>query len=123
MESNLLIFTGPKNSGKSLKAKNVILNYKEHQVVNISEPLNDIDKLVVYFNDIVKESTKLIVIDDIRNIHFLFNIMLLYKYKKAMYKSRNINIILICDYNIDEKKVVKLAVNHNIDCRFLSFPV
>jgi hypothetical protein len=123
MQSNLMIFNGPKNSGKTLKAKEIALDYNENELIFVSEPLYEVDKILIYFNKFVNKNTKLIVIDDIRNIFFLFNIMFLYKYKKSLYKARNINIILICDENIDEKKVVKLAVNHKIDCHFLNFPL
>lgn len=95
MEAKLTIITGPKNSGKTLRAKEMALEYKNDEVVWQQQPSEYVSRTLVYWAYIIKPNTKMVVIDDIDDEIFLYNLMLLYKYKKLA--KLKINMVLVCE--------------------------
>jgi hypothetical protein len=116
MKNKLTIIIGPKNSGKTLKAKEIALNYNSDEVVWTLQPLQYVSKMLNYWDAIIKPKTKLVVIDDIDDEIFLYSMMSLFKYKKLT--KVKTDIVLVCDRNITEMKWVKIKTLHNIDCVF-----
>jgi hypothetical protein len=107
MEAKLTIITGPKNSGKTLRAKEMALEYKNDEVVWQQQPFEYVSRTLVYWAEIIKPNTKMVVIDDIDDEIFLYNLMLLYKYKKLA--KLKVSMVLVCERNINEAKWVKNA--------------
>jgi dissimilatory sulfite reductase (desulfoviridin) alpha/beta subunit len=120
MKNKLTIIIGPKNSGKTLKAKEIALNYNSDEVVWTLQPLQYVSKMLNYWDAIIKPKTKLVVIDDIDDEIFLYSMMSLFKYKKLT--KVKTDIVLVCDRNITEMKWVKIKILHNIDCEFIILP-
>jgi hypothetical protein len=118
MEAKLTIITGPKNSGKTLRAKEMALEYKNDEVVWQQQPSEYVSRTLVYWAYIIKPNTKMVVIDDIDDEIFLYNLMLLYKYKKLA--KLKINMVLVCEKNIDESKWVKNSRANGIDAWWLN---
>ena len=118
MEAKLTIITGPKNSGKTLRAKEMALEYKNDEVVWQQQPSEYVSRTLVYWAYIIKPNTKMVVIDDIDDELFLYNLMLLYKYKKLA--KLKISMVLVCEKNIDESKWVKNARANGIDAWWLN---
>jgi AAA15 family ATPase/GTPase len=118
MEAKLTIITGPKNSGKTLRAKEMALQFKDDEVVWELQPMEYVSRMLNYWESIIKHNTKLIIIDDIDDEIFLYSIMSLFKYK-ALTKVKS-NIVLVCEKNIDANKWYKVKMLHNIKCDFIN---
>jgi hypothetical protein len=118
MESKLTIITGPKNSGKTLRAKEMALEYKNDEVVWQQQPFEYVSRTLVYWAEIIKPNTKMVVIDDIDDEIFLYNLMLLYKYKKLA--KLKVSMVLVCERNINEAKWVKNARANGIEAWWLN---
>jgi predicted AAA+ superfamily ATPase len=118
MENKLTIITGPKNSGKTLKAKEIALTFKENEVSWNLYPMNYISRMLNYWEAITKAATKLVVIDEIDDELFLFSMIMLFKHKKLA--NKKMNLILVCEKNIDQDKWYRITLLHNIDCEFIN---
>lgn len=118
MDAKLTIITGPKNCGKTLRANQFRLDCDDDKVVFIKQPDEYVSRVLDYWAAIVKSNTKLVIIDDIDDEIFLYNMMLLYKHKKLA--KMGISMVLVCDRNIKEFKWVRNAVDHNIKCDFIN---
>jgi AAA15 family ATPase/GTPase len=118
MENKLTIITGPKNSGKTLKAKEIALTFKENEVSWNLYPMNYISRMLNYWEAITKAATKLVVIDEVDDELFLFSMIMLFKHKKLA--NKKMNLILVCEKNIDQDKWYKITLLHNIDCEFIN---
>jgi hypothetical protein len=119
MENKLTIITGPKNSGKTLKAKEIALTFKENEVSWNLYPINYISRMLNYWETITKAITKLVVIDEVDDELFLFSMIMLFKHKKLA--NKKMNLILVCEKNIDQDKWYRITLLHNIDCEFINF--
>jgi hypothetical protein len=60
----------------------------------------------------------MVVIDDIDDEIFLYNLMLLYKYKKLA--KLKVSMVLVCERNINEAKWVKNARANGIEAWWLN---
>jgi len=118
MENKLTVITGPKNSGKTLKAKEIALTFKENEVSWNLYPMNYISRMLNYWEAITKAATKLVVIDEIDDELFLFSMIMLFKHKKLA--NKKMNLILVCEKNIDQDKWYRITLLHNIDCEFIN---
>ena len=118
MEAKLTIITGPKNCGKSLKASEIASECDIDKVVYTEQPTEYVSRVLDYWADIVKPNTNMVIIDDIDDEIFLYNMMLLYKHKKLA--KMGISMILVCERNIKGFKWVRNAVDHNIKCDFIN---
>jgi hypothetical protein len=117
MEAKLTIITGPKNCGKTLRAYQFTQDCDDDKVVFTKQPNEYVSRVLDYWAEIVKSNTKLVIIDDIDDEIFLYNMMLLYKHKKLA--KMGISLVLVCDRNIKERKWVRNATDHNIKCYFI----
>lgn len=117
MDSKLTIITGPKNCGKTLRANQFRLDCDDDKVVFTKQPDEYVSRVLDYWAAIVKSNTKLVIIDDIDDEIFLYNMMLLYKHKKLA--KMGISLVLVCEKNIKERKWVRNSVDHNIECYFI----
>lgn len=117
MEAKLTIITGPKNCGKTLRANQFRLDCDDDKVVFTKQPEEYVSRVLDYWASIVKSNTKLVIIDDIDDEIFLYNMMLLYKHKKLA--KMGISLVLVCEKNIKERKWVRNSVDHNIECYFI----
>lgn len=118
MTNKLTIITGAKNSGKTLKAKEIALNYNTNEVLWALQPMQYVSKMLNYWQTLIKPNIKLVIIDDIDDEIFLYSMMSLFKYKKLT--KVNCDIILVCEKNIDETKWYKIKMLHDIDCEFIT---
>jgi len=118
MEAKLTIITGPKNSGKTLRAKEMALKFKNDEVIWELQPMEYVSRIMVYWAEIIKPNTKMIVIDDIDDEIFLYNLMLLYKYKNLA--KIKVSMVLVCERNINENKWVKNASSNGIEAWWLN---
>jgi hypothetical protein len=118
MEAKLTIITGPKNSGKTLRAKEMALQFKNDEVIWELQPMEYVSRIMVYWAEIIKPNTKMVVIDDIDDEIFLYNLMLLYKYKNLA--KIKVSMVLICERNINENKWVKNASANGIEAWWLN---
>lgn len=118
MEAKLTIITGPKNSGKTLRAKEMALKFKNDEVIWELQPMEYVSRIMVYWAEINKPNTKMIVIDDIDDEIFLYNLMLLYKYKNLA--KIKVSMVLVCERNINENKWVKNASANGIEAWWLN---
>ena len=118
MDAKLTIITGPKNCGKTLRANQFRLDCDDDKVIFTKQPDEYVSRVLDYWAAIVKSNTKLVIIDDIDDEIFLYNMMLLYKHKKLA--RMGISMVLVCDRNIKEFKWVRNAVDHNIKCDFIN---
>jgi archaellum biogenesis ATPase FlaH len=120
MESRLFVITGPKNSGKSLKAKELALGFNDNEISYQLQPFEYISRTLEYFKTITSRKTKILVIDDINDTVFLFGMMMLYKYKRLHFENKKLSIVLVCEPNIDHNKWMDLAVEHKIESSFIN---
>jgi hypothetical protein len=118
MEAKLTIITGPKNSGKTLRAKEMALQFKNDEVIWELQPMEYVSRIMVYWAEIIKPNTKMVVIDDIDDEIFLYNLMLLYKYKNL--SKIKVSMVLVCERNINENKWVKNASANGIEAWWLN---
>jgi hypothetical protein len=118
MEAKLTIITGPKNSGKTLRAKEMALQFKNDEVIWELQPMEYVSRIMVYWAEIIKPNTKMVVIDDIDDEIFLYNLMILYKYKNLA--KIKVSMVLICERNINENKWVKNASANGIEAWWLN---
>jgi hypothetical protein len=118
MEAKLTIITGPKNSGKTLRAKEMALQFKNDEVIWELQPMEYVSRIMVYWAEIIKPNTKMVVIDDIDDEIFLYNLMLLYKYKNLA--KIKVSMVLVCERNINENKWVKNASANGIEAWWLN---
>jgi hypothetical protein len=117
MDAKLTIITGPKNCGKTLRANQFTLDCDIDKVVCVKQPEEYVSRVLDYWASIVKSNTRLVIIDDIDDEIFLYNMMLLYKHKKLA--KMGISLVLVCEKNIKERKWVRNSVDHNIECYFI----
>lgn len=115
MESRLILITGPKNSGKTLKAKEISLNFNENEIVWKTQPNEYVSSIVDYYKSITTKKTRLLIFDDVSDEMFLFNLMLLYKYKFLTFENKKLSIIIVCEPNINKNKFMDLAIAHKIE--------
>ena len=59
--------------------------------------------------------TRLLIFDDVSDEMFLFNLMLLYKYKFLTFENKKLSIIIVCEPNINKNKFMDLAIAHKIE--------
>lgn len=118
MEAKLTIITGPKNSGKTLMAIEIASQSDIDKVVYTEQPKEYVSRVLDYWAGIVNSSINMVVIDDIDDEIFLYNMMLLYKHKKLA--RAGISMVLVCERNINERKWVRNSVDHNINCNFIN---
>lgn len=115
MESRLILITGPKNSGKTSKGNEISLNFIDDEIVKKTQPKEYVSSILDYYKSIVTKKTKLIIFDDVNDEVFLFNLMLLYKYKFLTFENKKLSIVIICEPNINNEKWMDIAVAHNIE--------
>jgi hypothetical protein len=94
------------------------LEYKNDEVVWQQQPFEYVSRTLVYWAEIIKPNTKMVVIDDIDDEIFLYNLMLLYKYKKLA--KLKVSMVLVCERNINEAKWVKNARANGIEAWWLN---
>lgn len=119
MESRLIIITGHKNSGKTSKAKEIAKSFLDNEIVWQTQPKEYISSIIDYYKSITTPKIKLLVFDDVGDEMFLFNLMLLYKYKFITFGNKKFSIVIVCEPNINKDKYMDMAVAHKIESMFI----
>jgi hypothetical protein len=127
----LTVISGPRDSGKTLKAKEIALDFHKDEVVWI-QPINILrDQMPningFYFN-MCNKNTKLIIFDDVQNAETLNFYIALSKYSsltvhKQMFHPFEITprFIIVCDSNVQKSQADIILERVHVTKKHITF--
>lgn len=111
----ITVIIGGKNTGKTLKAKELSLGFKNDEIFWDLQPFEYLSSIREFYQNKIKRKTKILIVDECNDSIFISNLILLSKYNHLMSNFGKFNIIIICDDNIKAADIQKKSLNLKID--------